>query len=422
MASEDPDRTVQTHPATDTAAKAAPHSADGTPSALDADAPTPVEPDAARNARPATDAQALPEPIRDADTQPATEADADMPSHAPADPAPIAPRASEPAAPPVAPRGPSPWLALPIGAIAGAAAAAAVFYGLAQREASNQSADLQPMLQRLTALEQRPAADPAALAALGARLSKAEAATAALPDAVKRAVADSQSDLATLRQTQQALQTTVQGAAAASATASQQTAALSGRLDGLQKTLDETTATTRALDRAAASVSVLSALRTAILGGRPFAAELDAARVVLGPSAGPLDPFAAAAAAGYAPPAVLAQRLEAAAEAPAAAREAPAAAGGSMMDRFLSSAESLVRVRPADAPPSGQTQTKLNQAVAAVRSGDYDAATARLAELPPEMRAKLAPVTAEIAARRDAAHTALTLYTQALAAISGKLP
>jgi len=412
MASEDPNRTVQDHPATDQPTTIAPLAEDGTAAISGPGNGQPLgEPDAAQPAARSADAEATPEPVpaaspapQDAPT-PAPEAQATVPV------VPVAPR-----------RGPSPWLALPIGAIAGAAAAGAVFYGLATREAADQSADLQPLLQRLSALEQRPAGDPAALSALGARLAKAEAATAGLPDAIKRSIADSQGDLSALRQTQQAMQSTVQGAAAASATASQQTAALSGRLDAVQKTLDETTATTRALDRAAAAVSVLDALRSAILGGRPFAAELDAARAVLGAGAAALDPFAAAATTGYAPPAVLARRLEEAARTSGATSEAPAQTGGSMVDRLLSSAETLVRVRPAETAPTGQTQTVLEQAVAAVRASNFDAAVAALTTLPPEVRAKLAPVTAEIVARRDAANAALALYKQALAAISGKLP
>ncbi|OZA84384.1 MAG: hypothetical protein B7X76_06920, partial [Azorhizobium sp. 39-67-5] len=162
----------------------------------------------------------------------------------------------------------------------------------------------------------------------------------------------------------------------------------------------------------------------------PFTAELDAARRALGPaSGGALDPLAGAAAQGYPAPARLATRLQDAARAKpaAAAGAAPAPApaspeGGGLMDRLLSSAESLVRVGATDAGPGAGDQSSLDGAAAALRAGDMAQALSRIDALSPETKAKVASVVSEITARRDAAATVATLNQQALAAISGKLP
>ncbi|WP_029004048.1 COG4223 family protein [Azorhizobium doebereinerae] len=196
------------------------------------------------------------------------------------------------------------------------------------------------------------------------------------------------------------------------------------KVDETQKRIEELSASALALDRAAAAVAVLAVLRDAVLSGRPFAMELDAARAILGPSAGSFDPFVAAANSGYAPPAKLAARLaEDGAAALSAEPGAPRADG--LVNRLMSSAENLVRVTPpggTGAAASPDAAAALQKAVAAVRAGDMDAALAALATLPPGAREKLQPLVAEIEGRRDAANAAATLFQQALAAISGKVP
>lgn len=317
--------------------------------------------------------------------------------------------------------GPSPWLALPIGALAGALAAGAVAYGLVETGTLRPApgSDMQPLLQRLSALEQRPRQDLApSVAQLDTRVAQLEASGAGL--------AALRQDVSALKQGVDALTASV----SQSATLAQQAAGLSGQVSALSKKVDDLSASSVAFDRSVAAVVALGALREAVQAGRPFTAELDAARRALGPaSGGALDPLAGAAAQGYPAPARLATRLQDAARAKpaAAAGAAPAPApaspeGGGLMDRLLSSAESLVRVGATDAGPGAGDQSSLDGAAAALRAGDMAQALSRIDALSPETKAKVASVVSEITARRDAAATLATLNQQALAAISGKLP
>lgn len=319
--------------------------------------------------------------------------------------------------------GPSPWLALPIGALAGALAAGAVAYGLVETGTLRPApgSDMQPLLQRLSALEQRPRQDLApSVAQLDTRVAQLEASGAG--------VAALRQDVSALKQGVDALTASV----SQSATLAQQAAGLSGQVSVLSKKVDDLSASSVAFDRSVAAVVALGALREAVQAGRPFTAELDAARRALGPaSGGALDPLAGAAAQGYPAPARLATRLQDAARAKpaAAAGAAPAPApapaspeGGGLMDRLLSSAESLVRVGATDAGPGAGDQSSLDGAAAALRAGDMAQALSRIDALSPETKAKVASVVSEITARRDAAATLATLNQQALAAISGKLP
>ncbi|OYX69923.1 MAG: hypothetical protein B7Y95_16740 [Rhizobiales bacterium 32-66-11] len=322
--------------------------------------------------------------------------------------------------PPPAPasRGASPWLALLLGMVGGAVVAALVVYGLSSRLGTvSVSDDIQPLAARIGALEARGAADPRAVAALTQRVDKIEAIAAQepSPEQARAAFAQAQADITTLRQGQQNLQGAAKDAATAAAGASQQVTALSARLD-------QSLAASSAASRDAAAIAVLAVLNDAIVAGRPFAAELDAARAVLGATAGTLDPFAAVAGVGFSPPAKLASRLQqAAAEAGNAPAEATSTAG-SVMNRLLSSAESLVKVRPAETAPTPEVQATLDQALAALRAGDFDTALARLDALPQGTKAKLTSLIAEIQQRRNAANAVGALYLQALAAISGKVP
>ncbi|HQS47872.1 MAG: hypothetical protein B7Y12_10305 [Rhizobiales bacterium 24-66-13] len=324
--------------------------------------------------------------------------------------------------PPPAPasRGASPWLALLLGMVGGGVVAALVVYGLSSRLGTlSVSDDIQPLAARIATLEARGAADPRVVAALTQRVDKIEAAAAQqpTPEQARAVIAQAQGDIATLRQGQQNLQGAVKDAASAAAGASQQVTALGTRLD-------QSAATSAAASRAAAAIAVLAVLNDAIVSGRPFAAELDAARAVLGATAGTLDPFAAVADVGFSPPAKLASRLQQAA-AEAGSGSAPAEAtstAGSVVNRLLSSAESLVKVRPADTAPTPEVQATLDQALAALRAGDFDTALARLDALPQGTKAKLTSLIAEIQQRRNAANAVDALYLQALAAISGKVP
>ncbi|TCT06045.1 hypothetical protein [Aquabacter spiritensis] len=337
------------------------------------------------------------------------------------DPPPAAEPVSEPARAPVPQvagsarrSGPSPWLALPIGAFAGALSAALVGYALIEQGVLKPSGErnLEPLLQRLAAVEARPQPN---LSPLEQRLARAEAATAPIAD-LQRATAAMQGEMAGLKQAAQA----IPAATAQVAALGQQVSTLAAQAAEARRRAEEVASAATSFDRAVATVVVLGALKDAVLAGRPFAAELDAARAVLGKSAGSLDPFAAGASSGYAPPAKLAERLVQAEAAPAPA--GASSTGSSFLDRIVTSAENLVRVGPAENAAASGPPASLDGVVGAVRSGDLDGALKKIEALPPATRAKLKDIAAEIATRREAATTATALYQQALAAISGKVP
>ncbi|MFG1329684.1 hypothetical protein V5F41_00365 [Xanthobacter autotrophicus] len=340
--------------------------------------------------------------------------------------------------------------------------------------------NLAPLQSRIAALETRPAFDPRAIAAVSERLERSEASlksleatVAALKSAPAPAVTTAQAQapapavppallktvddlkasseatrdaLATARRDIEALRT-VEGnlhTAVAAATAGAQQAgaqaqaqvqalaqsltpkveAVGPRLDALKAQIEEATAAATAFNRAAAGLVVLSTFRDAVVSGRPFAAELAAARTTLGPAAGQLDPFAAAAAAGYAAPSKLAATLaQQGAAAIAAERPAPAPVDSStsLVDRLLASAESLVKVRPVTGPGSVDLEGLVATAVGQLKAGQLDDALITLKKLPDPVQARLA-VIREIEARTAAVRVAGTLYQQQLAAISRKVP
>ncbi|MFG1352744.1 hypothetical protein [Xanthobacter autotrophicus] len=342
--------------------------------------------------------------------------------------------------------------------------------------------NLTPLQTRIAALEARPAFDPRAIAALSERLERSEAtlksldatvaalksapapapvATApaqapapAVPpallktvddlkassEATREALAAARRDIEALRAVEGNLHTAVAAATAgaqqAGAQAQAQVQALAQsltpkveavgpRLDALKAQIEAATAAATAFNRAAAGLVVLSTFRDAVVSGRPFAAELGAARTTLGPAAGQLDPFAAAAAEGYAAPGKLATML-AQQGAAALAAERPAAPAladspASLLDRLLASAEGLVKVRPVSGPGSVDSEGVIATAVGQVKAGQLDDALATLKKLPDTLQARLA-VIREIEARTAAVRVAGTLYQQQLAAISRKVP
>ncbi|MFG1229582.1 hypothetical protein [Xanthobacter wiegelii] len=201
-----------------------------------------------------------------------------------------------------------------------------------------------------------------------------------------------------------------------------QAEAIGPRFDALKKQIDDTSAAATQFNRTASSLVVVAAFRDAVVSGRPFAAELAAARATLGANAGQLDAFAGAAEKGFAPAPALAARLaQEGAAALGASAPAPADASASLMDRLMSSAENLVKVRPATGPGSVDSEGLIGTAVTQVRAGQLDEALKTLKQLPESVQQRLA-VMRDIEARAAAVKAAGTLFQQQLAAISGKVP
>lgn len=363
------------------------------------------------------------------------------------------------------------------GAVAGGVVAGGLWYGLPllfppaapTAVAHVKPVNLAPIQDRLSVLEARPTVDPNAIAALGARLERSEAAlkaleatvaglkvpsaapaAAAVPPALaatvdqlktaseagRAAQAATAREVETLRTAHASLETAVATASASAQQAGAQGQTLNAqlqalgtrldavgpRLDVLKKQIEDTAAAGTAFNRAAAGLVVLSTFRDAVVSGRPFATELAAARTTLGPAAAQLDPFAGAAAQGFAPPARLAATLaQEGAAALGTNAPKPDAASASLFDRLKASAEGLVKIRPATGPGSQDEDGVLGTAVTQVRAGQLEEALRTLGRLPPDVRSRIA-VIRDIEARASAVRAAAALYQQQLAAISGKVP
>ena len=247
------------------------------------------------------------------------------------------------------------------------------------------------------------------------------AALGATAEATRGALTEVQTQVGGLRAAQGSLQSALTALGTTAANAEQGVQRLASRLDTAEKGVAEARLA-GGLSRAATAAAVFSALREAVAGGRPFTSELDAAKVVLGPRASALDPLAAAAAAGFATPARLAQRLSEVGTAAVATLAPPeGAAEEGFVSRLMTSASHLVKVRPVDGIERA-SETGLGKAVALVRAGDLAGGLAEIGKLPPQLQEALKPVVAEIAARRAAVATVAALHQQALDAVAGKVP
>lgn len=266
-----------------------------------------------------------------------------------------------------------------------------------------------------------PPAPPQALVDAVATLSRGA-------DAAQGVLAVLQREIGGLKAAQAGLDSAMKTASAAAVAVAQQAQvelrgqvqALQPRLDALDKTVTEAGAAAN-LGRAAASMTVLDALRDAVASGRAFTTELNAARAVLGARATALDPLAPAASSGLATPQQLAQRLAEAGAAALAARAPQDPGAESIISRFIASAEGLVKVRPVDSPER-IGEEGIGRAAGLIRAGQLDEALAALSRLPAPVQEALKPVTAQIEARRAALATISTLYQQAVATAAGKAP
>lgn len=304
-------------------------------------------------------------------------------------------------------------------------------------------AALAPVRQRLDGLDARLAGLDSTLAEQKAAIAEQVAALAALKpaappeppkqlidsvaaltastEATRGAVTEVQSQIGGLKAAQGTLQSTLAAVGTTAGNAEQSTQRLASRLDTVEKGVAEARLA-GGLSRAATAAAVFAALRDAVVSGRPFTSELDAAKAVLGPKATALDPLAAAAAAGVASPARLAQRLSEVGAAAVATLAPPVGAPeDSLVSRLMNSASHLVKVRPVDGIERA-SEVGLGKAVALVRAGQLAEGLAEVATLPPPVQEALKPVVAEIAARRAALATVAALHQQALDAVAGKVP
>ena len=228
-------------------------------------------------------------------------------------------------------------------------------------------------------------ADPAAAKALEDRFAGLESAIAALP----RGESGAPVDLAPINERIGAIETTAaeagrnaQQASQAAADAASAAQATGQRIDQLEQAV--TGLTTRVDEQAeqpqAALAIAASALKAAIDRGEPFTTELDTFAAVA-PDATETEPLRAMAEDGVPSRTAIAAEFDAAASAMlAAGRTIDPNAG--ILDRLMSSAESLVQVRPVGDVQGEGAPAAIARMEVAVEKGDYAAALTEYEALP----------------------------------------
>jgi len=164
--------------------------------------------------------------------------------------------------------------------------------------------------------------------------------------------------------------------------------ALAARVAALEqaaKVLEQKTAVTAGADRAGRLAFVATALRGAVDRGEPFAQELAAAKP-LTPDAAALSALEPFATTGVPRTAALARELSRLA-APMLSAAGTAPREGGILDRIQQNAERLVRIRPINETPGDDAATVVARADAKASHGDLAGAIAELGGLPPAVRA-----------------------------------
>ena len=210
-------------------------------------------------------------------------------------------------------------------------------------------------------------------------------------------------------------------ALAARVTSMQQAAA------SLQQSIDRTTASveqatargaeTAAADRAVRLAVIVSALRSAVDRGLPFAGELKAAKALMTDqqALAPLDPFAAS---GVPTAETLGRELAALGPELAQSGDTQARDGG-YLERLQSHVERLVRVRPVNGAAAGDDVAAVVARIEAkAKQGDIAGALTELRKLPESVRARAAAWVKKAEARQAAIAAAQRVEDSALAALA----
>jgi hypothetical protein len=197
--------------------------------------------------------------------------------------------------------------------------------------------------------------------------------------------------------------------------------ALTGRIAALEdnvKALSDSVAhrSASADDRAARAAVAAEALRAVVERGAPYPAELAAVKA-LGADQNAvtaLEPFAAA---GLPSTTELAHELSQLTPALLQASGA-ASSGGSFIQRLESSAKSLVRVTPIDAPPSNEPLAIVAKLNADAERADIADAVAEIARLPQSAQTVAEPWVQKVNARNAAIAASRRIAADALTALS----
>lgn len=230
--------------------------------------------------------------------------------------------------------------------------------------------------------------DNAALTALSDKVGEIEKTVAALGGNAAPV------DLGPLNERLAALDALVKSAGDASS-------AQEGRLAALEQSVSQLTARVdaQASQPKIALAIAASALKAALDRGAPFAAELDTFAAIT-PDAPQLAALRAYAEKGVPTRAEIAAGTDAAANAMVAAAE-PVDADAGFFQRLLSSAESLVKVRPIGAVEGNGVPETVARMEVAVNQGDYAKALAEYDALPDPVKAAGADFAGKLKARLD---------------------
>jgi hypothetical protein len=306
---------------------------------------------------------------------------------------------------------------------------------------------------RLKALEQRPEKPAPDLSDLTSRVAQLEGSMKTLADAAKQggSVADAAAVSQQINQAEQRLQGKIDTALASEGTNastiqemqnsiselkakiaaladaelgtgdSNELSELSARVSKIEKALPElaTAASKGAADTKSAAVAIAFAnLRAAVSEGRPFATELDTIGT-LSPSATDVGALPAYAEKGIPTVPELARSFGSAKDS-ALAATAPPSSGGSLLDRLMASAESLVKVRRVDAMATGDTPSAvLARAEAALDKGDLATAVKEVGTLQRAPRNAFSGWLDQARSRLDADETLKRLESLLLVSVSG---
>ncbi len=247
--------------------------------------------------------------------------------------------------------------------------------------------------------------DSAEISALGGKVTEIETAVAALRQASNAAPVD----LGPVNEKIAALDTLVKSTGETATAQEGRLAALEQSISQLSSKVDAQASQPRIALAIAAS-----ALKAALDRGAPFAAELDtfAAIVPDAPEIGPLRAFAEK---GVPTRADIAAQTEAAATAMVAA-DVPVSKDEGVFARLLTSAESLVKVRPVGAVAGTGVPETVARMEVAVTQGDYAKALAEYDTLPEAAKAAGADFAGKLRARIEAEKQVDALVSSAMKA------
>ena len=255
----------------------------------------------------------------------------------------------------------------------------------------------------LAALEQRRNELETAFNDLSRRLNEAGSADGELAQRLQAAEAE----LARLRETVQSADDAGREAATeASAEAVSGVTArideVAGNVEALSGRVDELAAEVARQDEGpkVALVVAASSLKSAVERGAPFASELETYSS-LASNAADFDQLRPYAEQGIPTLAALSEEATALASRIAAAENAPDASAG-FVDRLMSSARSVVTVRPVGEVAGEEPSAIAARMEAAVQRGDLDAAIAQYESLPPAMKELGADFAEKLRARQAA--------------------